>query len=413
MPRPPMPVGTFGKITDYELPDGKHQARTKFRDYDGQVRLVSRTAASPAAAERALKAALTERQSPGGTDIVTPDTKISALADKWREAIDESDRASGTKQNYAYVVNAYVKPALGGLRVRECATPDVDRALKAIREKHGPGAARSTRSVLAGMFGLAARHGAKPVNPTREVERIGGRKKPRRSLTDDQVTEIIDTSRSSLWAVERDLPDLIEWMLGTGCRIGEACAARHGVNADGDPLLDLTAGTWEINATVVRITGRGLYIQERPKSAAGWRVIALPPFAVDMLGRRQGERRFKGPDGVTFPSPFAHQLRDPSNTPDDLRYFLNSIDCAACDYRGWLPGKDSKGRTKKIPCPAGKYSWVTSHTFRKTVATRLDEGGCTAREIADQLGHAQPSMTLDIYMGRSVVTRRAAVLLER
>jgi integrase len=58
------------------------------------------------------------------------------------------------------------------------------------------------------------------------------------------------------------------------------------------------------------------------------------------------------------------------------------------------------------------YGWVTSNNFRKTVATRLDEVGLTAREIADQLGHARPSMTLDVYLGRrqSVNVAVAAVL---
>ena len=31
---------------------------------------------------------------------------------------------------------------------------------------------------------------------------------------------------------------------------------------------------------------------------------------------------------------------------------------------------------------------------------RLDNAKLTAREIADQLGHAKPSMAQDVYMGR-------------
>jgi integrase len=61
--------------------------------------------------------------------------------------------------------------------------------------------------------------------------------------------------------------------------------------------------------------------------------------------------------------------------------------------------------------------WVrladTSHIFRKTAATMLDEAGLSAREIADQLGHSKPSLTLDVYMGRGVATTRAAEALER
>ena len=43
---------------------------------------------------------------------------------------------------------------------------------------------------------------------------------------------------------------------------------------------------------------------------------------------------------------------------------------------------------------------MTSHALRKTTATLLDAAGCSAREIADQLGHAKPSMTTDVYLGR-------------
>ena len=48
-----MPLGTFGKIGFVDQPNGQVQARAKFRDYDGRVRLVSKSGRSRAAAERA------------------------------------------------------------------------------------------------------------------------------------------------------------------------------------------------------------------------------------------------------------------------------------------------------------------------------------------------------------------------
>jgi integrase len=77
-------------------------------------------------------------------------------------------------------------------------------------------------------------------------------------------------------------------------------------------------------------------------------------------------------------------LRDPSNTAADLR--------------------DAFGK-------AG-FEWATSHVLRKTVASVLDTNGLSAREIADQLGHARPSITLDRYMGRKTVNIRGAKALE-
>jgi integrase len=56
---------------------------------------------------------------------------------------------------------------------------------------------------------------------------------------------------------------------------------------------------------------------------------------------------------------------------------------------------------------------VTSHNFRKTTATILDEAGVTARVIADQLGHSRPSMTQDVYLGRKAPGREAVDALNR
>jgi len=100
----------------------------------------------------------------------------------------------------------------------------------------------------------------------------------------------------------------------------------------------------------------------------------------------------------------------------DLRQLLDAFECDACAGTGYrLDGSSfavgASGR--RIRCAEGPWSWVTSHTFRKTVATRLDEAGFTARQVADQLGHANPSMTLDVYFGRHVVSAATADVLNR
>lgn len=217
--------------------------------------------------------------------------------------------------------------------------------------------------------------------------------------------------RSSPRAIGLDLADLVDWMLATGCRIGEALALRHDANADGNPLLDLDSGTWEINATVVRVPRQGLIVQPRPKSAAGWRAVALPPFAVQMVRERDVS------SGVIFAAPVGGGLRDPSNVSGDLRVLLDGFGCDECDGTGYQLNADGTAKLgaggRRVRCAAGPWSWVTSHTFRKTVATRLDEAGFTARQVADQLGHANPSMTLDVYFGRHVVSSAVAAVLDR
>jgi hypothetical protein len=85
---------------------------------------------------------------------------------------------------------------------------------------------------------------------------------------------------------------------------------------------------------------------------------------------------------VVFTAPMGG-LRDPSNTRADLRTVF----------------------------AAAGYGWVTSHAYRKTVATLINSG-LSARQAADQLGHAKVSMTQDRYFGRKVAPTGTAAVLE-
>jgi integrase len=56
---------------------------------------------------------------------------------------------------------------------------------------------------------------------------------------------------------------------------------------------------------------------------------------------------------------------------------------------------------------------ITSHSFRKSVATLIDEGGLSARKSADRLGHARVSETQDVYMARGRVHSEIAEMLDQ
>ena len=352
----------------------RYRARARYRDPDGVTRCVVRHGQTKTAAANLLRAALAERQHTTSAGI-TAATLLADLADHWT-ARTAPDWATGTADTYAQMIAKHVKPRVGAVRVGEVRQSTVHRVLAEIRDDAGPSAAKTAKTILSGMFGLAMREDAMTGNPALQSIRLPTPRKPPAALTPDQADQLVDQLRGDQRAVNLDLPDLAEWMLGTGARIGETLAARRPVIVD---------GTWEINATVVRVRGQGLVVQERPKTAAGWRRLALPPFVLAMLERRDLEPRFEWPHAVVFGSPYRASLRDRSNTTGDLRDVLDRL--------GW--------------------GWVTSHTFRKTVATRLDEAGLPARVIADQLGHSRPSMTQDVYLGRGVVSAAAAKVLDR
>jgi integrase len=196
------------------------------------------------------------------------------------------------------------------------------------------------RSVLNDMCALAARHDALDRNPVRDVGPIsnGARKHPR-SLRAAEARQLRALLTYDVKAVE-DLPDFVAMMLATGLRIGE-CAALTWEN------LDLNAGTLTVNSTVVRLKGRGITVKPT-NSQTGTRTLALPSWCVEMLRRRRPRT-----DPV-FPAPMGG-WRDPSNTQADLREAFTQTG----------------------------FGWITSHTFRKTVATLMDEAGLSARVAAD------------------------------
>jgi len=373
MGRPPLPLGTWGRIRRYRVSERSWRAVTKYRDYDGVTRPVERHGETGAKAERALLEALRDRARASGAGEITAETRVRDVASLWLEEFKKQNKAAATVDAYEDALRLHVLPSVGALRVRELTVGVADRFLISVRDKTGPSAAKHSKTVLSSVMALATRHGAIDHNPLRDVTPIAVERKDARSLELHEVRKLRAGLLQDEKAVERDVPTLVDFMLGTGMRIGEVLAVTW-------DALDLEAGTVEIRATVVRKKGVGLILQPKPKSESGWRKIHLPAWLVLLLKARG---RVENEWNVVFPSQLG-KLRDRSNTNADLREALQALG----------------------------FDWVTSHNFRKTAATLLDEAGLTVREIADQLGHKRVSMTLDTYFGRKQASPKVAELLK-
>jgi len=198
--------------------------------------------------------------------------------------------------------------------------------------------------------------GAIRSNPTRDASPIEGQKKEIRALTADERSELMGKLDADEVAQSHDIPDLVAFLLGTGCRIGEAIAAEAAA-------VDWDARTIAISANIVRVRGVGL-VRHSGKTFAARRVLPLPNFLVEMLDVRG--LRDAAAETLLFPNTQGG-WRDPHNTGARLR--------------------DAVRR-------AG-YGWVTSHVFRKTAITVLDQAGLSPRAIAGHSGHSRPSITQD------------------
>jgi integrase len=370
-----MPLGTHGKIRTYRHGDG-WKARTLYRDWDGTTRHVQKHGRTQAAAERALVESLRDRHRSDAGALITPDTRVDALAEAWWSEMEQGRHSPGTCRNYRDRLDRQVIPSLGRLRVRELTTGTIDRHLRVVKDKHGAATAKLVRTVLSGMCSLAIRHDALERNPVRDASAITrtAPRKPPQALTAAQAAQLRAAVTYDQKATSRDLPDLVSMMLATGLRIGEVCAITW-------DRVDLDAGIIRTGSIVVRVRREGLRIKTDETSKAKERALRLPSWAIEML-RMRAHDRVHLTDPV-FPAPHG-RLRDPSNTQADLREAFE----------------------------AAGFAWVTSHVLRKTVATLMDQAGLSARAAADQLGHTKPSMTTDVYLGRGIVDTGAADVLE-
>jgi integrase len=159
--------------------------------------------------------------------------------------------------------------------------------------------------------------------------------------------------------------------VATGVRLGELLALSG-------TAFDPHGPTLAIDWHIIRVSGQGLVRHKSRKGNSGL-LLRVPTWSVPMFTRRTTAA---DGDNPMFPSARGGWL-DPSNV-------INRIGQAFDDCG---------------------YDWVTSHVFRKTVATVLDEAGLPSGAVADQLGNTR-AIAEKHYIARRVANEQAAHALE-
>lgn len=393
MARPRLPIGAAGalQITP-QVRDGqgrwvtapadikpqRWRARTKFRDLDGSVRVIERLAPTRGKVDTAIRQAIRDRQAPRAGDQLRASMTVREAGAVWLAQVARDDNlAQRTRVQYRRTWDRYVGPStLADLTLAEANRVPMLRAfLQGIADERGSGAAKSTRSVVSLMLRMAVHDGVLDFNAALQV--AAPRRAPglppttarprdiRRAFTADERAHLIATTRADEGVGHHrrgDVGDLVAFLGGVGARLGEALAVRwEGVDWD---------------AATVHVPGT--------KTATSDRVLKVAPWVLDVLHARwivEGRPRA----AFVFHSPLGG-LEDRRDERAVWRSLRRAFDRAG-------------------------YDWATPHTMRRTVATLLDGAGVPIATIADYLGHADPSVTARVYLGRGGDTSRAAAAL--
>jgi len=182
MGRPPLPIGTHGRIDFHHARSGRIRARARIRDIDGVLRPVTRWGSTEDEAAALLAAALRGRGCCGDHEI-TGETRVAAAVRTWLVEVDQSDLAVSTRQLYRAAGRLYLTPTLGSLRLAELRLSVIEATLMTIRTDRGPQSARAARRALSSLCHYAVRHNALPSNPVRDTRPIACPRKRVRPLT--------------------------------------------------------------------------------------------------------------------------------------------------------------------------------------------------------------------------------------
>ncbi|WP_050927632.1 tyrosine-type recombinase/integrase [Aestuariivita boseongensis] len=240
----------------------------------------------------------------------------------------------GSVRNDQSMLDGYILPKLGKLRVVEVAHQDVQKLHNQMRKT--PYQANRTLALLSKMFELSVRWGMRPDNPARGVEKFPEEKRDR-WLSDDELSRLLAALAEHSNQVAADA---IRLQLLTGARIGEVLTATW-------TDFDIERGVW---------TKPSHHTKQKRREH-----LPLSSAACELVTRMKEERAEQSI--WLFPS------RSPEHPYKDLKAFWRVVTKAAGleDYR--------------------------IHDNRHTHASHLVSSGLSLPIVGRLLGHTNPSTT--------------------
>ena len=284
-------------------------------------------------------------------------TKLSAYLETWKKHKAATIKPT-TKAKYEYCV-ARINEHIGGTGLRNLKPLHIQAALHAISEKNGTPSANNCRRVLFNAMKQAVRWQLLTRNPVEAVDPLKEVRREAKIWTAKEAARFLDAAESDrLYA-------LYYLAMATGLRRGELLGLRW---------TDINGNLINVTQTAVK-AGNDL-ILSTPKTKSGRRGVAIATDVLHVLEEHQksqdAERTHArdawSENGLVFTDELGNLY-----PPDKLRHgFLNLIEAAGVPE-------------------------VHLHDLRHLHASMCIRGGMDPKMLADRLGHARASFTLDTY----------------
>lgn len=278
------------------------------------------------------------------------DLRVAAYLERWLAG--KRGVAPSTRAQYDNHVRVHLAPALGGHRLVELRQRHVEAFIDDRLRYVSPGTGRPLSPATVGKLLVTLRSALDaavprliPDNPAARVEAPKVERRPVKAMTPDYAAGLLATVRDT-W-----LENIVRVLLGSGMRVGEALALDQGDVHDG-------------------------WVQLR-KSKTTIRAVRLSVDADEAIHAAIRVAPRRGP-------------REPV-------------------FYGSRNGDRLSRHSVTHALSAATGGEVTAHALRHGTATLMVAAGVHMRQVAEQLGHANPSMTARVYAHVSPESQIAAV----
>lgn len=288
----------------------------------------------------------------GSHDLAPSRQRLDAYLTAWVDSL--VDLTPNTRINCRNALKP-ARDSLGAIPLNKLTPAAVEAFnIERAREGHKPTAIYNTYRILKRALRKAHLQGLIPENP---CDRIKTPRAPRHELTtwtrEHMQTFLTAHRADDLWG------DLWCFMCETWVRAGEVAALRW-------DDIDLVAGTVSINRSVTR-TDELKWIESTPKTESSRRTIAMSPQLVAILTTRNA-RRDDDSNALVFPNTSGGYLKSQT-----ISKVLKRA-CVSCDVPVLHP-----------------------HELRHNGGSIAYMDGIDIKAISERMGHANISITLEIY----------------
>ena len=300
--------------------------------------------------------------------------------DRWLQDYAKPRVREKSYEKYEGCLRLHIKPHLGTVRLAALREPDITRLFNNLMDSgafrvddagNHPGLApitvKNTRRYLIMCLDQAVRSGLMKANTAKETKSPKVEKQKVRALSKEQANALLKVAKVKGETVYMAL--LLA--LSTGMRRGELFALRWE-----DVDLNPKGGAVTVNQSVTTVGGR--IVWTKPKTESSQRRI---PLTIDVTAKLKKFKAWQTEHRLVMGDKWENSGLVLAN----LYGRLNN------------PNNFTIEHFKPLLKKAGIPDDVKFHDLRHTHATLLLQQGVNIKVVAERLGHAKATMTMDVY----------------